>query len=182
MFPHLYNASVPVTTILSALTARGGHLAFLVEGGEPLGFQGVFFGFDGWTLVPFALGLAFVAKGVLENLRTRGLRGTAELAKDLVGEAEKAKKKISAQITSCMPTVCYPSIFICGAADRSGRGKRCSSCCCCGRGPFFQFHMYTFLGREKAKSLSREQKGCEKAKTLFQEGCEKAKSVFIMVH
>ncbi len=30
-------------------------------------------------------------------------------------------------------------IFICGAADRSGRGKRCcSSCCCCHWGGIFQ--------------------------------------------
>ena len=49
-------------------------------------------------------------------------------------------------------------------------------------GAIFQFPMYTFLGCEKAKSLSRDQKGCEKSKTLFQKRCEKAKSVFIMVH
>ena len=87
MFPHLYNASVPVTTILSALTARGGHLAFLVEG-EPLGLQGVFLGFDGWTLIPLALGLAFFAKELLGDLKRVGLKRTVELAKDSVGEAE----------------------------------------------------------------------------------------------
>ncbi len=61
------------------------------------------------------------------------------------------------------PFSCSP-LFICGAADRSGRGKRCSSCCCCWGGTIFQSPMYSFLGCEKAKTLSK--KGCEKAKTL----------------
>ncbi len=67
------------------------------------------------------------------------------------------------------------SLFICGAADRSGRGKCCSCCCCWGGGTIFQVPMYSFLGCEKAKTLS--QKGCEKAKKLSQKGCEKAKTL-----
>ncbi len=42
----------------------------------------------------------------------------------------------------------YPTkVFICGAADRSGRGKRSSSSssCCCG-GPFFKFPCTLFWG------------------------------------
>ena len=60
------------------------------------------------------------------------------------------------------------------AADRSRRGKRCSSSCCCFGGGIFQSPMYSFLGWEKAKTLS--QKGCEKAKTLSQKGCKKVKN------
>ncbi len=56
-----------------------------------------------------------------------------------------------------------PGIFICGAADRSGRGKRSSSSSCWG-GTIFQSPMYSFLGCDKAKTLSK--KGCDKAKTL----------------
>ncbi len=42
-------------------------------------------------------------------------------------------------------------LFICGAADRSGRGKRFS--CCCWGGDHFQSPMYSFLGCEKAKTV-----------------------------
>ncbi len=62
------------------------------------------------------------------------------------------------------------TIFICGAADRSGRGKRSSSSSSCCRGDtIFQFSMYSSLGSEKAK-------------TLFQKGREKAKTVYITLH
>ncbi len=78
-------------------------------------------------------------------------------------------------------------LFICGAANWSGRGKRCSSssCCCCW-GTIFQSPMYSFLGCEKAKTLSKKRcdkaktlskKGCYKAETLSQNGCEKAKTL-----
>ena len=43
-----------------------------------------------------------------------------------------------------------------------------------GGGTIFQSPMCSFLGCEKAKTLSK--KGCEKAKTLSQKGCEKAKT------
>ncbi len=66
-------------------------------------------------------------------------------------------------------------LFICGAADRSGRGKRCCCCCWGGRGTIFQTPMYSFLGCDKAKTLSK--KGCDKAKTLSQKGCDKAKTL-----
>ncbi len=98
--------------------------------------------------------------------------------------------------TSRFPTP--TNFFICGEADRSGRGKRSSSscCCCCCWGPFFSLPCTVFWGvkrqksylkrgvkrqklyqkgHEKAKTLS--QKGCEKAKTLSQKGCEKAKTL-----
>ncbi len=61
-----------------------------------------------------------------------------------------------------------PPLFICGAADRSGKGKRCS--CCYWGGTFFQSPMYCFLGCDKAKTLSK--KRCDKAKTLSKKGCD----------
>ncbi len=44
-----------------------------------------------------------------------------------------------------------------------------------GGATIFQLPMNSFLGCEKAKTLS--QKWCEKAKTLSQKGCEKAKTL-----
>ncbi len=51
--------------------------------------------------------------------------------------------------------------FICGEADRSGRGEHCSpcscsSCCCC---TIFQFPMFNFFGCEKEKKCLRVWKG-----------------------
>ncbi len=37
-------------------------------------------------------------------------------------------------------------LFICGAADRSGRGKRCSCCCCCWGGDHFSVSHVQFFG------------------------------------
>ena len=65
-------------------------------------------------------------------------------------------------------------VVICGAADRSGRSKRRSSSCCCW-GTIIDLTKYSFLGCEKAKTLS--QKGCEKAKTLSQKRCVEAKTL-----
>ncbi len=70
--------------------------------------------------------------------------------------------------SSDQPTDLKISLFICGTADRSGRGKRCSSscCCCCWGGTIFQSPMYSFLGCENAKTLSQKgvkmQKLCQK--------------------
>ncbi len=50
------------------------------------------------------------------------------------------------------------AIFICGAADRSGRGKRCSSCCCyccCWGGPFFSFPCTVFWGVKRQNFVSK---------------------------
>ncbi len=49
----------------------------------------------------------------------------------------------------------FACFFICGAADRSGRGK-CCSCCCCWAGTIFKCPMYSFLGCEKAKTFSQK--------------------------
>ena len=68
-------------------------------------------------------------------------------------------------------------VFIWGAADRSGRGKRCSSCCCycCCWGKHFSISQVQLFGVGKVKTLS--QRGCEKAKTLSQKGWERAKTL-----
>ena len=50
------------------------------------------------------------------------------------------------------------SFFICGAADRSGRSKRRSCCCCCW-GTIIDLTKYSFLGREKVKTLSQKRGG-----------------------
>ncbi len=69
------------------------------------------------------------------------------------------------------------SLFICGAADRSGRGKRCSSCCCycCLGGDHFSVSHVQFFGVWKGKTLS--QKGCEKAKHCLKRGVTMQKNV-----
>ena len=56
----------------------------------------------------------------------------------------------------------------CRAADRSRRGKSCSSfCCCCnlGGGGNFHFPLHSFFVGDKGNTLS--QKGCEKAKKIL---------------
>ncbi len=98
-------------------------------------------------------------------------------------------------------------LFICGEADRSGRGKHCSCCCCCWGGDHFQMSHVQFFEVWKEKifflfsqkvflfshpfskdipctvfwGVKRQKlclkKGCEKAKTLSQKGCEKAKTL-----
>ncbi len=52
-------------------------------------------------------------------------------------------------------------VFACGAADRSGRGKRSSSFFCCwGAGDHFSVSHYNFFGVKRKKTLP--QKGCGK--------------------
>ncbi len=79
--------------------------------------------------------------------------------------------------------------FICGAADRSGRGKPCSSCCCWGREQFFIFSCTVFFGVKRKNFVSKGvwkgknfvSKGVWKDKNFFPKGCEKAKTLYIMV-
>ncbi len=75
-------------------------------------------------------------------------------------------------------------VFICGAADRSGRGKRCSSCWCWG-GIVFVLTMYSFLGCEKEKPCLKRgvkrqnlclKRGVKKQKLCLKKGFEKAKT------
>ena len=73
----------------------------------------------------------------------------------------------------------YCWVFICGAADRSGRGKRCccSSSCCFG--DHFSFSHIQFLGCVKEyPCLKRGVKG----ENLVLNWCKKAKTVHITAH
>ncbi len=60
-----------------------------------------------------------------------------------------------ALLTDRATHVTFRCLFFCGAADSSGRGKRCSCCCCCCCwGTIFKCPMYSFLRCEKQKRFS----------------------------
>ncbi len=64
-------------------------------------------------------------------------------------------------------------LFICGAADRSGRGKRCSSSCCCWGGPIFSLPCTVFWGVKRKNYVSI---GVWKGKNLISKGVWKGNS------
>ncbi len=91
-------------------------------------------------------------------------------------ESTLLPKKTNAKRNICI-------ISICGAADRSGRGKRCSSCWCWG--DCFVLTMFSFLGCEKEKLCPKRgvkrqklyfKRGVKKQKLCLKKGCEKAKT------
>ena len=62
----------------------------------------------------------------------------------------ETRSENAADVRTYTPLTLFPSaVFICGAADRSGRGKRCSSsscyCCCWGGGHFSVSHVQFFV-------------------------------------
>ncbi len=102
-------------------------------------------------------------------LHTGSIYSTSYFVGKSVAAAEKGiwkGKKISTEVFFPGPGGTYwsrilsPSllrldiIFICGAADRSGRGKRYSSCCCCW-GSLFIFTCSVFFWGGEKKCLKR---------------------------
>ncbi len=68
---------------------------------------------------------------------------------------------------------CSLSIYIWGAADRSGRGKRCSSFSGCWGGGIFHFPIYSFLGRKYKKLCLK--RGVKRQKLCLKRGVKRQK-------